>query len=341
MNASFSPDEIDLRNATISSLKKITPNLYTLHYQNNYYLDEIINKGVQNHDEVKSFCTEKFGIDFNFTIEHSKNFACSSFNVYNKKNQNLFGRNLDYPYNSPTLVVWTNPTNGYKSISFVNGEYIGIFEGQEIVKERLLFSVYDIMDGCNEAGLAISLLKLTKNQVHQDDPNKKNITSSIMMKAVLDYCKNVEEAVDFLNKYNLHDMVEGSSLHYLIADSQGDSVIIEYIDNKMLTIKPYEIETVKYLYLTNFYLKKPIGPGNENGFDRYLILKEKLKNDTIMEEENAMDLLIDVRKTSTLWSNVYNLNELTVVTALRQNYSIFYKFDVNKPNECIISQSYN
>ena len=196
------------------------------------------------------------------------------------------------------------------------------------------------MDGCNEAGLAISLLKLTKNQVHQDDPNKKNITSSIMMKAVLDYCKNVEEAVDFLNKYNLHDMVEGSSLHYLIADSQGNSVIIEYIDNKMLTIKPYEIETVKYLYLTNFYLKKPIGPGNENGLDRYLILKEKLKNDTIMEEENAMDLLIDVRKT-TLWSNVYNLNELTVVTALRQNYSIFYKFDVNKPNECIISQSYN
>ena len=240
MNASFSPEEIDLRNATISSLKKITPNLYTLHYQNNYYLDEIINKGVQNQDEIKAFCTEKFGIDFNFTINHSKNFdSCSSFNVYNKKNQNLFGRNFDYPYNSPTLVVWTNPTNGYKSISFVNGEYVGIFEGQEIEKERLLFSVYDIMDGCNEAGLAISLLKLSKTQrVRQDDPNKNNITSSIMMKAVLDYCKNVKEAIDFLNKYNLHDMFEGSSLHYLIADSQGDSVIIEYIDNKMLTIKP-------------------------------------------------------------------------------------------------------
>ena len=158
------------------------------------------------------------------------------------------------------------------------------------------------------------------------------------MKAVLDYCKNVEEAIDFLNKYNLHDMFEGSSLHYLIADSQGDSVIIEYIDNKMLTIKPYEIEKVKYSYLTNFYLKKPIGPGNENGFDRYLILKEKLQKDTIMEEENAMDLLIDVRKTTTLWSNIYNLNDLTVVTALRQNYSIFYKFDVNKPNECLISR---
>ena len=61
-------------------------------------------------------------------------------------------------------MVWTNPTNGYKSISFVNGEYVGIFKGQEIVKERLLFSVYDIMDGYNEARLAISLLKLSKTK---------------------------------------------------------------------------------------------------------------------------------------------------------------------------------
>ena len=344
MDASKLSDEEMLRNSTISSLKKITPNLYTLNYQNNYYLDEIINKGVKNQNEVKSFCTQKFGINFNFDEKQSdKVNSCSSFNVYNKKNQNLMGRNFDYPKLSPTLVVWTHPSNGYKSISFVDGEYIGIFEDQEIIKERLLYTVYDIIDGINEKGLALSILRLANTpSVHQDDSSKKNITSSIMMKGVLDYCKNVDEAVDYFKKYNLHELYDrNSSLHYLIVDSKGDSVILEYIDNKMIVIKPYEIEKVKYLYLTNFFLKKEIGNGNNNGLDRYQILKEKLKDDTIMEEDKAMNLLNDVHKSTTIWSNVYNTNELTVITALRQNYTIFYKFDVNKPNECIISKNDN
>ena len=344
MDASKLSDEEILRNLTISSLKKITPNLYTLNYQNNYYLDEIINKGVKNQNEVKSFCTQKFGINFNFNEKQpDKVNSCSSFNVYNKKKQNLMGRNFDNQKLSPTLVVWTHPSNGYKSISFVDGEYIGIFEDQEIIKERLLYSVYDIIDGINEEGLALSILRLANTpSVHQDDSSKKNITSSIMMKGVLDYCKNVDEAVDYFKKYNLHELYErNSSLHYLIVDSKGDSVILEYIDNKMIIIKPYEIENVKYLYLTNFFLKKEIGNGNNNGLDRYQILKEKLKDDTILEEDKAMNLLNDVHKNTTIWSNVYNTNELTVITALRQNYTIFYKFDVNKPNECVISKNDN
>ena len=344
MDASKLSDEEILRNLTISSLKKITPNLYTLNYQNNYYLDEIINKGVKNQNEVKSFCTQKFGINFNFNEKQpDKLDSGSSFNVYNKKKQNLMGRNFDYPKLSPTLVVWTHPSNGYKSISFVDGEYIGIFEDQEIIKERLLYSVYDIIDGINEEGLVLSILRLANTpSVHQDDSSKKNITSSIMMKGVLDYCKNVDEAVDYFKKYNLHELSErNSSLHYLIVDSKGDSVILEYIDNKMIIIKPYEIENVKYLYLTNFFLKKEIGNGNNNGLDRYQILKEKLKDDTILEEDKAMNLLNDVHKSTTIWSNVYNTNELTVITALRQNYTILYKFDVNKPNECVISKNDN
>ena len=162
------------------------------------------------------------------------------------------------------------------------------------------------------------------------------------MKAVLDYCKNVGEAVEFFKKYNLYDMFEGTrSLHYLIVDSQGDSVILEHIDNKLVIIKPYEIENVKYLYLTNFFLKKKIEKGNDNGLVRYKILKEQLKDDTVMEEDKAMDLLNNVKKTTTLWSNVYNSNELSVITALRKNYQIIYKFYVNKPNECIISKDDN
>lgn len=266
--------------------------------------------------------SKKFGINLNFSSEQpNKPFLCSTFNVYNKNKQNLFCRNFDYPFLSPTLVVWTQPKNGFKSISFVNGEYIGIFEGQEIVKERLLYSVYDIIDGFNEEGLAISILRLKNTPtVHQNDPSKINITSSILLKGALDYCKNVFEVVELFSKYNFHEMLELSSYHYMFTDAKGDSVIIEYVDNKMITIKPYGIENIKYLYLTNFFLTKPIGEGNNIGLNRFNILKEKLKDDTIMELDEAMNLLNEVSQNSTIWSNVYNTKDLTVITALRKNY---------------------
>lgn len=332
-------EEDELRLSTISSLTKINSNLYMLNYQNDYYLDEILKEGVQSLEEVKLFANKKFGINFDFNSEEqkkNKSFYCSSFNVFNKNNENLFARNFDYPHLSPTLVVWTNPKNGYKSISFVNGQYIGIFEEEEknFVKERLLYSVYDIMDGFNEEGLSLSILRLSQTSgVHQKDPTKKNITSSIMIKGVLDYCKNVFEAIQFFNKYNLQDIDEESSLHYMITDAQGDSIIIEYLDNKMFIIKPYGIEKIKYLYVTNFFLSKPIKEGNNIGLNRFNILKEKIKDDTIMENNVAMNLLNEVKQNSTLWSNIYNTKKLTVITALRRKYDVLFEFNVRKPNK--------
>ena len=51
-------EEEKLMKATISSLNKINDNLYTINYQNDYYLEEIINKEIQNLDEIKKFSSE-------------------------------------------------------------------------------------------------------------------------------------------------------------------------------------------------------------------------------------------------------------------------------------------
>lgn len=85
--------------------------------------------------------------------------------------------------------------------------------------------------------------------------------------------------------------------------------------------------------MTNFFLSKPIGEGNDNGLDRYIILKDKLKDDPIMEINEAMNLLKDVQKNSTIWSNVYNNNKLTVITALRKEYNVLYEFKIIAPND--------
>ena len=291
-------NEYKLRNLTISSFKKVDQNLYLVNYQNNYYLNELINEGAKNQDEVIKFVNKKFGIHLKLTSEEStQSDCCSCFHVFNKKSESLLGRNFDLPFESPTLVVWTHPPDGYKSISFVNGGFTQIFDKDKIIKENILYSVYDIIDGCNEKGLSISMLKISKAKAtHQKDPLKKNVTSSIMMKGALDYCKNISETLDYFNRYNMNEILDGYSLNFLITDSQGDSIIFEYIDNKMLIIRPNQFQYSKYLYATNFLLTKPIGPGNDNGLDRYNILKDKLKDDIFMEMDEAMNLLNDVHK---------------------------------------------
>ena len=58
-------EEENLMKATISSLNKINDILYTINYQNDYYLEEIIDKEIQNFEDIKKFATEKFGFDLN------------------------------------------------------------------------------------------------------------------------------------------------------------------------------------------------------------------------------------------------------------------------------------
>ena len=52
-------EEDNLRNLTISSFKRINENLYLINYQNNYYLNDIINEGVKNQDQIRKFVNKK------------------------------------------------------------------------------------------------------------------------------------------------------------------------------------------------------------------------------------------------------------------------------------------
>ena len=185
----FNNQESQLKLTTIKSLKEVTSNLYMINYVNNYYLDDLLKIGNKDVSDLVKFAKWKLGDKYDFNIHKlSKGFACSSFNVYNKKNQNLFGRNFDYA-SSPTFIVWTQPKKGYKSISFVHGKFLGLYDGKEIINDRLLLLPYAPMDGLNEEGIAISVLLLSNKSTHQNNPNLINITTSIMIRGVLDYWK--------------------------------------------------------------------------------------------------------------------------------------------------------
>ena len=52
-----------------------------------------------------------------------------------------------------------------------------------------------------------------------------------------------------------------------------------------------------------------------------------------MEWNEAMNLLNEVHKDSTVWSNVYNTKNLDLITAYKTDYNNLYKFNVLKPME--------
>ena len=325
------PDFLDreerLREATMSTVKKITNNLYAINYYNDYYLENILSQGEKNIEQLMKIVINNFGEKYNFDIRRLNSFACSSFNVKDNENHNLFGRNFDYP-SSPTLVVWTRPKNGLKSISFVHGAFFGFSDGGIPIKDRYLLSPYGPMDGMNEAGVSISVLYLNNPSTHQDNPTLKDITTSIMIRGVLDNCRNVLDAVSFFKKYNMHDAIQGASYHFMITDSRGDAVVIEYIDNKINVIRPDRRYNSDYLFVTNFCLTKL---RDRATCPRYNTMKEYLKVGVKMEINDAMNLLNKVRLGSTIWSNVYDTNNLTVTMAYRKDYSKLYEFIIHEP----------
>ena len=100
----------------------------------------------------------------------------------------------------------------------------------------------------------------------------------------------------------------------------------------MKVIKNKENNYSDYLYVTNYYLSKEIGEGNNMGLKRYKILEKQLKYGNItMDWNEAMNLLISVNQSSTVWSNVYNTKDLSLFTAYKNDFKNLYKFNVLEP----------
>jgi penicillin V acylase-like amidase (Ntn superfamily) len=165
--------------------------------------------------------------------------GCLSFNYFNDKDEHLFGRNLDLiNQDIPSLITLSKPLNGFKNISAstfyclmdidnINDEFIG--------KTYPILSLCP-MDGMNEKGVVIEINSVNTGSPHiptnQSGDGKINLTNIIYFKYVLEHARNVDDALLFLEKFNLHDNFQALStflpFHFQVADSSGNSAIIEF-----------------------------------------------------------------------------------------------------------------
>lgn len=241
----------------------------------------------------------------------------------------LGGRNFDLTY-SPALVVETAPDNGYRSISTVNLAFLGFGEDKlpDTWKQKLitLAAPYAPLDGMNEKGLAVAVLRIADVPTDQDT-GKTDITTTTAIRLMLDKAATVDEAVSLLEQYDMHSSA-GSCYHFQLADAAGNSAVVEYIDNEFVVLKADE----GYQMATNFLLSdKKFNFGT--GQDRYGTLESSLNRcgGVVKDEQAGMDLLQAASKdwhvsetsgrlNATQWSIVFNCTDLTAKVVTGRQY---------------------
>ena len=251
--------------------------------------------------------------------------ACSLFVTFADPAQPLFARNFDWQQ-APALLLFTDPPDGYASVSMVDISYLGYDEKsldklQSLAgKQDLLYAPRIPFDGMNEHGLAVGMAAVDPTAV-PNDPQKPTVGSLRIIRLMLDRARTVEEALTVFQQYNL-DFSGGPPIHYLVADQAGDSAVIEYKDGELRITRsdaPWQVAT-------NFYLADSTS-AQRSGDRRYNRL------DTALTEaagkanlSEAMTLLADVAQHHTRWSIVYGMKSGAVWLATSKRYETIHEF---------------
>lgn len=340
--------------------------VYRMDVKGGFYFDKYLEEGGASTDaELISFITDNItkGL-IDMGIKES-NIGCASFTAQTEDGDQLFARNYDFAKTN-TCLVFTDPgEERHASISTVDLQFLGIDTDADVegLMDRItcLAAPYAPLDGMNDAGVSCGIyMSYQGGGVDEEgdevviptnqDTDKPDLTSTTMLRLVLDYAGSVDEAVELISGYDLHDSAN-TSYHYMIADSTGKSAILEWVDGTDQTdndgssrqlvvtyndsdanIGPEEA-AADYQWITNFIIQ----PGyyaddsEKAGLDRYDHIYGCLSatDGVVADEDAAMDILAQVGRRTwnnddgngcTVHSVIYNLTDKTVLWVPNEHY---------------------
>jgi hypothetical protein len=301
-------------------------------YYGDYGFDDFLKIGAEKDSDIEAFVIKRllkgFPINLNITAG-----GCTVFTARNENGDIIYGRNFDFSY-SPSLQIITRPDNGYASVSTVNLAFVGYSEnnlpsGLNIKSFLTLAAPFLPFDGINEKGVAIALLAVPNAMLIPDD-NKITLNTTTAIRMVLDKAANVNEAIELLEQYNIY-FSGGIDCHFLIADANGQSALVEYYDGVMQIVTTDE----NYQIASNFiaYNGLNIGEGFSE-FERYEKVKGAIeKNNGFLNENQAIKLLaevgvIDNGLDKLQWTVLYNLSNLNGIIFANRNIDNLNEFQI-------------
>ena len=234
----------------------------------------------------------------------------------------VFGRNFDFPRN-PALLLFTDPPDGFASVSMVDLGYFGYGVGDlpdpEEGIEPLRDSPYLPFDGMNERGLVVSMAAVPRADAPVD-PGKVTLGEIQVIRLLLDRAGSVDEALGLLGQFNVR-MTE-PPIHYLIADRSGSSAIVEFVDGEMVVLRDDE----PWQVITNFIVVGSGAPGDVP-CSRYRCAYGGLSEaGGHVSMDEAMFLLAGSSQSSTIWSTVYNMETGEICIAMGRDFDHLLRF---------------
>lgn len=311
-NATLTPEEEEI--ATLLSLEQVNDHpLYTMRYFGTYP------GRTRSHLPVPAVPSKSATVSVETSCGAA--WACSLFAALANEENRLLGRNFDWNF-SPALLLFTDPADGYASVSMVDIEYLG-FEGDgarnltdlPLEERRTLLDAPSLpFDGMNEKGLALGMAAIPSEEMPYD-PQKKTIDQLEIIREVLDHAGTVDEAIKIMGDYNI-DM--GSvPIHYLIASASGESVVVEFYQGEMVVFR----NETQWQVATNFLLASTNGNFQGQCW-RYDLIHHRLDGlEGKISARNAMRLLEDVSQDHTQWSIVYQMTTGDINVVMGRDYS--------------------
>lgn len=302
---------------TLASFKKVDDfPLYVMTYYGDYGFADYLKEGIASLEST--------------TLLADQHWACTTFSTSNPASDYLLGRNFDW-HDHPTLLLFTDPPDAYASVTMVDLHYLGFLKDQapsELALQNLFHAPYWTFDGMNEYGLAVGMMAVSEADLDRN-PRKLTISSLEVVRLMLDYAKDVDEAISLLKQYNI-DFGGGPPLHYLIADGSGNSAVIEFIGGEMVVLEgedPWQVST-------NFLISIEKPQGSDSSCWRYNQAYRTLQSaGGDISQQDAMVILEGVAQSGTyptIWSIVYNRSggEINVVVGRQYNEVHFFELEM-------------
>jgi hypothetical protein len=292
--------------ATLESLRKVDDlPLYVMHYEGGY------DRGVP--------------LPTLAVAGQPRAWACSLFYARGGQDGPLYGRNFDWDRH-PALLLFTNPPDGFASVSMVDISYLGYGAGDlarlDSLEGRrgLLDAPMLPFDGMNERGLVVGMAAIPPGDGPQVE-GRPTVGSLRMIRLILDSAATTAQAVSLFDKYNV-DFSGGPPIHYLIADRGGHSALVELGGGEVHV----RYGSVGWQAATNFRQEEwPAARWSDD--NRYDLLATGLEaSGGKVDLAGAMRLLEGVQQGSTLWSVVYGIESGEVRVATVGRFSKVHRF---------------
>lgn len=330
--------------------------VYEMTMDGGFYFDDFLKKGGASNDgDLIDFIVSNLTKGLFEVHLNQPEIGCSSFTCTDENGNNLFGRNYDFA-STNSLILHTNPGNGrHATISSVDLQFLSLVDGINSLMDKAtaIAAAYAPLDGMNDAGVSCGIYMSYQGpgdvSISTDqNTDKPDLTSTTMLRLILDYADDVDEAIDLVKQYDFHDSAN-SSFHYMVADKSGKSAILEWVaddvtdstdtdgSNRSLRVYYNDADSAlgekeaanNFQYITNFIVTPGYYDGEPadsmKGKDRYDYIPATINPDGSNPEgkfskEGALGLLEDLGRrywnaqvgsdsnNITVWSSLYDLD---------------------------------